>query len=222
MLAPIFSSPSGYDAFLDRSAGSVHRVFHAGLLFLHFGFGCGADFDDGNATHQLRQPLLQLLAVVVARGLLDLAANFLHTAGDVVSLALTFDDGGVVLVDGDFLGLAEVGHLDVLQLDAEVFGDGLAAGQDRDVLQHGLATITKARSLDGSDVQRAAQLVHDEGRERFAFHVLSDDRQRTAALGDLLEQGEQVFHRRNFLFVDEDVGVLKNGFHALRIGHEVG
>ena len=31
------------------------------------------------------------------------------------------------------LGLAEIGDLHVLQLDAEVFGDGLAAGEDGDV-----------------------------------------------------------------------------------------
>jgi hypothetical protein len=66
------------------------------------------------------------------------------------------------------------------QLDAEVFGDGLAAGEDGDVLQHGLAAIAEARSLDGSDVQRATQLVDDEGRERFAFDILSDDEQRLA------------------------------------------
>ena len=133
-----------------------------------------------------------------------------------LGLALAFDDGGVVLVDGDLLGLAEIGHLDVLQLDAEVFGDGLAAGQDGDVLQHGLATIAEARSLHGSNVQRAAQLVDDEGRERFAFHVFSDDHQRTAALGDLLEQREQVLHRRDLLLVDQDVGVLENGLPCAR------
>src|ERR1017187_369536 len=212
---------SGYDAFLDCSAGSMHGIFDAGFLFLHFGLGRGADFNDGNAAHKLRQPLLQLLFVVVARGLFDLAANFLHAARNVFCLALSLDDGGVVLVDGDFLGLAEIGHGHVLQLDAEVFGDGLAAGQDCDVLQHGLAAIAKARGLDGSDIQSSAELVHDQGRERFAFHVLSDDHQRTAALGDLLKQREQVLHRRNLFLVDEDVGVFLNGFHALGIGDEV-
>jgi hypothetical protein len=73
------------------------------------------------------------------------------------------------------LARAEVFDLDALELDAEVFGDGLAAGEDGDVLEHGLAAIAEARSLDGSDVQRATQLVDDEGRERFAVDVLSDD-----------------------------------------------
>src|SRR5208283_4992535 len=141
---------AGDNAFLDRSAGGMHCVLNAGFLFLHFGFGGRADFDDGNAAHQLRQPLLQLLLVVVAGGLFDLAADFLHPALDVARLALALDDGGVVLVDGDLLGLAEIVHMNVLQLDAEVFGDGLATGQNCDVLQHGLAAIAKSRSLYGS------------------------------------------------------------------------
>ena len=120
-----------------------------------------------------------------------------------------------------FLAWPRSANLNVLQLDAEVFGDGLAAGQDGDVLQHGLAAIAEARSLDGADLQRAAQLVHDESRERFAFDVFRDDDERLAALGDLLEQREQVLHRGDFLFVDQDVGVLEDGFHALGIGNEV-
>src|SRR5208283_639899 len=139
-----------------------------------------------NATDQLGQPLLQFFAVVVAGGLLDLAANFFYAALDFAGLAFAFDNGGVVLVDGDFLGLSEVGEGNVLELDAEIFGDGLAAGQGCDVLQHGLAAIAEAGSLDGRDLQRATQLVDDEGGERFAFDVLSDDEERLAALGDLL------------------------------------
>src|SRR5208283_1952768 len=74
---------AGDNAFLDRSAGGMHCVLNAGFLFLHFGSGGRADFNDGNAAHQLRQPLLQLLLVVVAGGLFDLAADFVHTTFDI-------------------------------------------------------------------------------------------------------------------------------------------
>ena len=121
-----------------------------------------------------------------------------------------------------FLAWPRSRDLDVLELDAEIFGDGLAAGQDGDVLQHGLAAIAEARGLHRRDLQRAAQLVDDQGSERFAFDVFRDDQQRLAALGDLLQQREQVLHRADLLFVDQDVGVLERGFHPLRIGHEVG
>src|SRR6266567_3620010 len=106
------------DAFFHRRTGCVHGVLDTSLLLFHFRLGRGANFDYSQATDQFRQPLLQLLAVVVAGGLIDLAANFLHPAFDVGVLAFTFDDGGVVLVNGDLLGLSEILHLHVLELDA--------------------------------------------------------------------------------------------------------
>ena len=109
-----------------------------------------------------------------------------------------------------------------LKLDAEVFGDGLAAGEGGDVFEHRLATIAEAGSLDGRDVQRATQLVDNQGRERFAVDILRNDDERLRRAGDLLEQRKQVLHGRDLLLVDEDVGVLKRGFHALGIGDEVG
>ena len=114
---------AGNDAFFDRRAGGVQGVFDAGLLFLHLGFGRGADIDDGDAAGELGEALLELLAVVVGGGFFDLAADLVHAALDVGALAVAFDDGGVFLVDDDALGAAEVVELDVLELDAEVFGD---------------------------------------------------------------------------------------------------
>jgi hypothetical protein len=92
--------------------------------------------------------------------------------------ARALDDRRVVLVDRDLLGLAEVLELDVLELDAEVLGDGAAAGEDRDVLEHRLAAVAEARGLDGRGLQRAAQLVDDQRRQRLALDVLGDDEQR--------------------------------------------
>ena len=137
-------------------------------------------------------------------------------------LPRAFDDRRVVLVDRDLLGLAEVLELDVLELDAEVLGDGLAAGQDRDVFEHRLAAIAEARRLDGDGLQRAAQLVDDERRQRLTVDVLGDDHERTAGARHLLEQRQEILHRADLLLVDQDDGVLEHDFHALRIGHEVG
>jgi len=41
--------------------------------------------------------------------------------------------------------------VDVLELDAKVLADRLAAGQDGDVLQHGLAAIAEAGRLYAAD-----------------------------------------------------------------------
>jgi hypothetical protein len=100
--------------------------------------------------------------------------------------------------------------LHVLELDADVLGDDLAAGQDGDVLHHGLAAVTEARRLDGRDLQRAAELVDHERGQRLALDVLGDDEERLAALRDLLEHGQQ------------DEGVLERDLHAFLVGHEVG
>jgi hypothetical protein len=70
---------------------------------------------------------------------------------------------------------AEHGERDVLHLDAEIFRDRLAAGQHRDVLQHGLAAIAEARSLYSGNLEAAAQTVDDEGGESFAFDVFRDN-----------------------------------------------
>src|SRR5581483_1482590 len=148
-----------HDALFDRRARRVQRVLDAGLLLLHLGLGGRADLDDRDAADELGQPLLQFLAVVVARRLLDLRADLLHARVDVGLLAVALDDGGVVLVDGDVLGAAEILERDALELEPEILGHRLAAGEHRQVLQHLLAAIAEAGRLDRAYVQRAAQLV---------------------------------------------------------------
>ena len=96
-----------------------------------------------------------------------------------------------------------------------------AAGQDGDVLEHRLAAVAEARRLHGRGLQRAAQLVDDERRQRFALDVLGDDEQRLAEARHLLEHREQVLHRADLLLVDQDDRILEHDFHALGIGHEV-
>ena len=93
----------------------MQRILDAGLLLLHLGLGGRADGDDGDAAGHLGQPLLQLLAVVVGGGLLDLVADLRDAALDIIGLAGSFDEGGVVLVDDQAFGLAEVGKLHAVE-----------------------------------------------------------------------------------------------------------
>src|SRR6476659_1669319 len=150
------------DAFLDRGAGCVHRVIDAILALLHLDLGGTADADHRNAAGELRQPLLQLLLVIVGRGLFDLGFDLGNSGLDLGLPACAVHDRGVFLVDHHFFGAAKHVDRDVLELDAEIFRDRLAARQDRDVLQHRLAAVAEARSLDGRDLQTAAQTVDDE------------------------------------------------------------
>src|SRR4051794_38613654 len=210
------------DAFLDRRAGRMHRVINAILALLHLDLGRAADADHRDAACELGETLLELLTVVVRGGFLDLRLDLGHARFDVGFLAGAVDDRGVLLVDHHLLGATEHVERDVLELDAEIFRDRLAAGQDRDVLQHGLAAIAEARSLDGRDLQAATETVHDQGRKRFAFDVLGDDDQRLAGLHHGLEQRQQLVQRGELLLVDEDVGVVHLNAHLVGVGDEVG
>ena len=86
------------------------------------------------------------------------------------------------LVDADAAGLAQHVEGDVLELGAQVLGDELAAGEDGDVLQHGLAAVAEAGRLDGRDVEGALDPVDDQGGQGLAFDVLGDDDERPAGL----------------------------------------
>src|SRR4030095_3208720 len=155
-------------------------------------------------------------------GVFDLLADRLGTGLDRLMGAGAVNDRGVVLVDRDALGCAEHADGDVFKLDAEIFADHLAAGQDGDVFEHRLAAIAEARRLDGRDLEAAAQLVDDERRQRFAFDVLGNDQQRATALAHCLENRQHRLEVRQLLLVDQDVGVGEFDRHLFRIGDEVG
>jgi len=211
-----------HDAFLYGGAGGVQRVINAVLTLFHFDFGHAANADDGNAARQLGHTLLQLFAVVVRGGFLDLGADLADAGFDLGLDASAINDGGVVFGDRDFLGAAQ--HVDGhrFQLHAEIVRDHLTTGQDRDVLQHGLATVAEARCLDGSDLEATAQLVDDERGKSLAFDVFSDDDQRALRLDHGFQQGNHRLQRREFLFVQQDVGVFEVGNHLVGVGDEIG
>src|SRR5213592_1556684 len=211
-----------HDALLDRGAGRVQCVFDPGLLLLHFGLGGRTHIDDRDAARELREPLLQLLLVIVRRGLLDRGLDLADATLDIGLLALAADQRGVVLIHQDALDVAEIVEHGVLKLEAQLLGDHLARCDGRDVREHLLAPVAEARGLDRADFQRATQLVDHQRRQRLPLHVLGDDEQRLARLRHLLEDWEQVLHGGDFLFVHQDVGVLEHGLHLLRIGDEVG
>jgi len=200
----------------------MERVFHAGFLFLHFGFGRGADFNHGHAADQFGQPFLKFLAIVIGGGLFDLGADLFDAAFQFGALSCAVDDRGVVLVDGDLLGASEVFDFHVLQFVAHVFGNHLAAGEDGDVFQHGLAAIAEAGGFNGRHMQRAADLVDHQGGQRFAFDVFGDDEERAAHFGDLFEDRQQIFHSADFLFIDQDERVFQRDNHLVGIRDEIG
>src|SRR4051812_43033873 len=149
-------------AFFNGGTGRVQRVFDAGLLLFHLDLGGSANLDHGDAAGELRNALLELFLVVVRRGFFSLGTDRFDARLDVGRLAGTADDGGVFLLDDNLLGIAQIVQRGFLELQADFVGDDRAAREDRDVLQHGLATITEAGRLHGGDLEDAADVVHDQ------------------------------------------------------------
>src|SRR5690606_39857343 len=108
------------------------------------------------------------------------------------------------------------------KLDAEVFRDHLTTGEDGDVLEHGLAAVTKARSLDGGDLQAATQLVDDERGKRLTLDILGNDEQRLAGLDNGFQHGKHGLQVGELLFVEQDVCVLEFGNNLVGIGDDIG
>ena len=65
---------AGDDALFERRAGRLQGVLDAVLLLLHLRLGGRADLDDGDTAGELGEALLQLLAIEVGVGVLDLAS----------------------------------------------------------------------------------------------------------------------------------------------------
>ena len=57
----------------------------------------------------------------------------------------------------------------------------------------------KPGALTAAHVERAAELVDDERRERLALDVLGDDEERLLRAGNRLEHREEVLHVRDLL-----------------------
>ncbi len=213
---------SGHDALFDGGTGCRHGILDAVLLLLELHLGGRADLDDHDTAGQLGETLLELLTIPVGVGVLDLALDLADPGLDVGLGAGAVDDGGVVLGDDDPARPAE--HVDghAFELQADLFRDDGATGENGDVLQHGLAALTKSRSLHGDRRERAADAVDDERRQGLTLDVLGEHDERLARLHDLLEHRQQVVDRADLLVGDQDVRILEHRFLAVRVGDEVG
>src|SRR4029079_12430948 len=96
---------------------------------------------------------------------LDLLTDLVDPALDRLLVTGTVDDRGRVLRDDHATGAPELRELRVLELQAHLLGDHLAAAEDRDVLEHPLAAIAEAGGLDRDAGEGATELVDHQGRQ---------------------------------------------------------
>ena len=191
------------------------------LGFLELNLGGGSGLDDCNAAGQLGQTFLQLLTVVVGVRVLDLGTDLSDPSGDLLGVSRALDDSGLVLGDDDLAGGTQQVGGHAVELEPDFLGHDLATGEDGDVGELSLATVTEARSLDSHGLEGALELVQHQDGQGFALDVFGDDEQRLVGLLDLLEDGQQVLHVRDLGVDDEDVGILKDSFLAIGVGDEV-
>src|SRR6267378_545629 len=209
------------NAFLNRRTRGVQGVFDARLLFLHLDFGRRTDLDDRHATRELGDSLLQLLFVVVAGRFVDLGADVLDPRLDCLGVARAVDEGGLLFRDLDAFRTSEILEGSFLEGQAHLLGDHLAAGQDGDVFEHGLATVAEPRSLHGGGLENTAQVVYHQRRKRLAFDFLGDDEKRFAGLGHLLQNRQQLTNVRDLLVVQKNVGLLQHRNLLFRVVDEI-
>src|SRR5690606_25703261 len=132
------------------------------------------------------------------------------------------DDRGVFLGQDHALGVTQVLHGGAFQVQAHFFADHGTAGEDGDVLQHGLAAIAEARGLDRGDLDDAAHVVDHQGGQGFAFHVLGDDQQRATGLGDGFQHRQQFADVGDLLVHQQQQRAFQLGDHGGRLVDEVG
>ena len=211
------SAAAGDHPLLDCRSRRRERVFDAVLLLFELGLGRSTDLDDRNAAGELGKTLLQLLAVEVAIGLLDLPLDHLDAALDRVGLTVAVDDRGLFLRDLDRLGLTEQIRRDLVELEAKLFADRRSPPVRVAMsLSISLRRSPKPGALTRDGRERSAQLVDDQRRERFAFDVFRDDEQRLLDLHDLLEQRQDVGDRRDLALGDEDVRIVERRLPSAR------
>src|SRR6185437_13345769 len=219
--ADIRDTAAGNDTFFNCSAGSVQGVVDAVFLFFHFYFGSSTYVENGYTAGQFGQTLLQLFLIVIGSGGFDLGLDLVDAGRDLVFFTLSTNDRGVVFVDTYRCRSAQIAQISAFQFITLLFADHDTLGEDRDVLEHFLAAVAKAGSLNGSHLDGTPKFIDYEGSECFTFEVFGNDHQRTAALCNLFQDMQDILHGTDLFIIDQDIRILQLGFHLLAIGNEI-
>jgi hypothetical protein len=137
----------------------MERIFQPRFFLFQLGLSRRADLDHRDATDQFRQALLEVLAIVIRCGLLDLRPEVCDSARNTGYGSCAFDDRCRLFRDRDALRTPQIIERDVFKLHTYVFGDYLPPRQDRDIPHHLLAALAEPRRLDRGTLEHATQCV---------------------------------------------------------------
>src|SRR5690606_30599952 len=82
-------------------------------------------------------------------------------------------------------------------------------------------SVAESGSFNGSNFQSTARFVLYQSSESFFFEIFSNNRQRTAALSNFLQDMQNILHGADLLVIDHDVRVLKLSLHFFAVGNEI-
>ncbi|KAJ0166013.1 hypothetical protein CTA2_9100 [Colletotrichum tanaceti] len=214
---------TGQDTLLNGGASSVQCIDEAVLLLADLDLGGATNLDDGNTARELGKTLLKLLLLVVrGGGVAHDTTDLLAALSDGVLGALAVQEDGVLLGDGDRASGAEHVGGGLLELDVKLVAEDGSVGEDSQVAEDGLAVVTEAGGLDGSNLELAAELVENADGESLTLNVLGNDDQRASHLGGSLKSGDDVLDGGDLLLGEEDEGLLELNLLRLGVGDEVG
>ena len=200
----------------------MQRIFDPGLFLFHLDLGRGTDSNHRHTTGQFRDAFLHLLLVVVGRGFLDLDTDLVDAPFNVTLAAGAVDDGGVFLGDLHPFGAAKIIDAASFQAHPDFLRNDLTASQNRDILQHGFAPITKTWCLDRANLDDATDVVDHQGCQGFAIDVLRNHQQRTAGLGGGFQYRQQIANIRKLFIVDQNQRGVQISLHGVLVVDKVG
>ncbi|MNE13675.1 hypothetical protein D3C80_1065170 [compost metagenome] len=212
---------TGHDALGNRCTGSRQGVIQSVLARFHLGFGGCAHADDSHATGKLGQAFLKLLPVVITGTGGDLRTDLRDTLGHGLLRAFASDQGGAVFEHQRTVNLAQLGQLQVVEIDAQFSRHHCGPRKYSYVLKHFLAPITIPGSLHRHGAQHSANLIDHQCGQGFAVDVLGDHHQRLAALGHLFEQWQQVSQRTNLVIAQQYTRIGEFDLHLFGVGDKV-
>src|SRR5699024_2526610 len=211
----------GNNALFNRSLRVTDCVLNTVLALLELDLSCSANLEDCYAAGELSQALLQLLTVVIGVGVVDLSADLLDAAVDLLLGASSLNDGGLVLGYNNLACLTQQWQVSGLQGQAYLFGNNLATGQDCHILQGCLAAVAEAWRLNRNGLEGATDLVNNQSRQGLALNIFSDNQQWLARLHNLLQQWNEVLDVGDLGGNQQDVWIFEDCFLTLNVSCEV-
>ena len=93
----------------------------------------------------------------------------------------TIQENSIILGDGGSDSATEIFRGTLFELDIDFIREDGSTGDDGHILDHSLAVVTKARGLDGTDLDLTTELVKDTGSKSITIDIFSDNQERAAA-----------------------------------------